>query len=42
MKSIGVTWGSHPVESVEKSFTYVVHSVDELKLKLGSGVSTSS
>lgn len=31
MPSIGVTWGSHPVESVKAAFTHTVHSVAELQ-----------
>jgi HAD superfamily hydrolase (TIGR01509 family) len=31
MKSIGVSWGSHPVDSITPNFDRVVHSIDELQ-----------
>jgi len=31
MPSVGVTWGSHPVESVTKAFTYTAFTVAELE-----------
>lgn len=34
MFGIGVTWGSHPVETVTPAFERVVHSVDELQREL--------
>ena len=34
MSSVGVTWGSHPVESVKPAFTRMVHSTEELGLVL--------
>jgi len=32
--SVGVTWGSHSVENVQRAFSYTVYSVDELELVL--------
>lgn len=34
MKGVGVTWGSHPVETVEPAFSRTVHSVAELQVTL--------
>lgn len=34
MRSIGVTWGSHPVERVAPAFDVTVSSVDELRVEL--------
>jgi hypothetical protein len=31
MRSIGVTWGSHPINSVTPAFSYTAHSMDELR-----------
>jgi phosphoglycolate phosphatase-like HAD superfamily hydrolase len=41
MHGIGVSWGSHPVESLQKEFPIVVHSVAELKEKLQCFVAQS-
>ena len=30
MPSVGVTWGSHPIETVEPAFTYTVHNTESL------------
>jgi len=32
IRSIGVTWGSHPVETVVPAFTHTAHTVEELGL----------
>ena len=34
MPSVGVTWGSHPVETVRPAFTHTVHDTDALGLLL--------
>ena len=34
MASVGVTWGSHPVETVRPAFTHTVHDTDALGLLL--------
>ena len=34
MPSVGVTWGSHPIETVRPAFTHMVHDTDALGLLL--------
>ena len=34
MPSVGVTWGSHPIETVQPAFTHMVHDTDALGLLL--------
>lgn len=34
MTSIGVSWGSHAVETISPSFSYIVHTADELKVSI--------
>jgi phosphoglycolate phosphatase-like HAD superfamily hydrolase len=34
MPSVGVTWGSHPVETVRPAFSHMVHDTDALGLLL--------
>lgn len=34
MQSVGVTWGSHPVETVRPAFTFMVDSTDSLRATL--------
>lgn len=34
MRGVGVTWGSHPVDTVKLAFHEVVHNVDELQVTL--------
>lgn len=45
MPSVGVTWGSHPVETVKPAFTHMVSSMDALRTTLleilGTPVSAS-
>lgn len=38
MRGIGVTWGSHPVETVGPAFSETVHSVDELEKSLYNSI----
>jgi phosphoglycolate phosphatase-like HAD superfamily hydrolase len=40
MPSVGVTWGSHPVETVQPAFTHTVHSTEALGLILSQMLSS--
>ena len=40
--SVGVSWGSHPVETIKPHFTHIVDSVDELKALLSEIIASSS